>query len=89
MPNAPTLVHSRGIPLASDLVAAEQKRVRGMKPDDVAHCRMPQLGLRRSREDCARLGLRARRNHDAWRTIISIARAGGTAGAPMADTRCS
>jgi hypothetical protein len=38
---------------------------------------MPQLGLRRSREDCKLLGLRERRNHDARRTMISIARAGG------------
>jgi hypothetical protein len=38
---------------------------------------MPQLGLKRSREDCAKLKLRARRNHDARRTMISIARAGG------------
>jgi len=38
---------------------------------------MPQLGLRRSKEDCTRLTLRERRNHDARRTMISLARAGG------------
>jgi hypothetical protein len=33
-------------------------------------------GLRRFHEDLERIGLRARRQHDARRTFISIARAG-------------
>jgi hypothetical protein len=37
----------------------------------------PQLGLERAKEDCKALGLRGRRNHDARRTFISIARVGG------------
>jgi hypothetical protein len=48
-----------------------------MAADDIRHCRMPQLGLKRSREDCKLLGMRPRRKHDARRTMISIARAGG------------
>lgn len=77
VPNAPTLFHSSGIPLAPELQDRERDRVKALKPSDLAHCRAPQLGLRRSREDCATLGLRARRNHDARRTMISLARAGG------------
>lgn len=38
---------------------------------------MPQLGLKHAKEDCKALGLRGRSNHDAQRTFISIARAGG------------
>ena len=77
VPNAPTLLHSTGKALPVALCEQESERVRTMKPDDVGHCRMPQLGLKRSREDCAKLRLRPRRNHDARRTMISIARAGG------------
>ena len=77
VPNAPTLLHSSGVALAKELQNAERARVAKLKPDDIAHCRMPQLGLRRSREDCKLLGLRERRNHDARRTMISLARAGG------------
>ena len=77
VPNAPTLLHSTGKLLPPELCDQERERVRALKPDDVRHCRMPQLGLKRAREDCAKLGLRGRRNHDARRTMISIARAGG------------
>lgn len=77
MPNAPTLLHSSGVALATELQEAERERVKKLKPSDIAQCRAPQLGLRRSREDCAMLGLRERRNHDARRTMISLARAAG------------
>ena len=77
VPNAPTLLHSTGKVLPPERCDAERERVRALKPNDVRHCRMPQLGLKRAREDCAKLGLRGRRNHDARRTMISIARAGG------------
>jgi hypothetical protein len=73
--NAPTLLHSTGKALPAALCEHERERVRALKPDDVRHCRMPQLGLKRAREDCAKLELRGRRNHDARRTMISIARA--------------
>jgi alkylated DNA nucleotide flippase Atl1 len=77
VPNAPVVYHSSGIELAPELREEALDEVRRPAPEDVRHCRMPQLGLRRSREDCARLGLRSRRNHDARRTFISLARAGG------------
>ena len=38
---------------------------------------MPQVGLKQARLDCRTLGLRNRRNHDARRTFITMARAGG------------
>src|SRR5262249_24419935 len=77
VPNAPVLHHSSGVPLRPELHEAERRRVRDRAPEAIEHCRMPQLGLRRAKEDCALLGLRGRRNHDARRTFISIARAGG------------
>ena len=44
----------------------------------IDHCRTPQVGLKQSRLDCTKLfGIRKRRNHDARRTIITLARAGG------------
>ncbi|MGZ5764503.1 MAG: tyrosine-type recombinase/integrase [Usitatibacter sp.] len=77
VPNAPVLDHSSGIPLRAELQEWERARVRNLPPDAIEHCRMPQLGLKRAKEDCKALGLRGRRNHDARRTFISIARAGG------------
>ena len=76
-PNAPVLLHSSGVPLAMELQQDDRKRISEMKPDDVKHCRMPQMGLDRAKADCEKLGLRRRRNHDARRTMISLARAGG------------
>jgi integrase len=77
VPNAPVLLHSSGVPLAMELQQDDRKRISEMKPDDVKHCRMPQMGLDRAKADCEKLGLRKRRNHDARRTMISLARAGG------------
>ena len=77
VPNAPVLDHSSGIPLRLELQRAERERVRDLAPDAIEHCRRPQLGLKRAKEDCQVLGLRGRRNHDARRTFISLARAGG------------
>jgi hypothetical protein len=71
------LHHSSGKELAPELQEKERKRLRELNADDIRHCRMPQLGLKRSKDDCEKLGLRKRRNHDARRTMISIARAGG------------
>jgi hypothetical protein len=48
----------------------ERARVRNLSPDAIEHCRMPQLGLKRAKEDCKALGLRGRRNQDARRTFI-------------------
>jgi len=69
------LLHSTGKALPVNLCEQERERVRALRPDDVRHCRMPQLGLKRAREDCAKLGLRGRRKHDARRAMISLARA--------------
>jgi hypothetical protein len=79
VPNAAVLDHSSGIPLRPELQRAERERVRALAPDAIEHCRMPQLGLKRAKDDCQVLGLRGRRNHDARRTFISLARAGGPA----------
>jgi len=77
VPNAPTLLHSSGVPLAPVLQEAERERVRKLAPGSIDHCRTPQVGLKQSRLDCTKLGMRERRNHDARRTMISLARAGG------------
>ena len=71
VPNAPVLDHSSGIPLRAELQEAERARVRHLAPSAIEHCRMPQLGLKRAKDDCKALGLRGRRNHDARRTFIS------------------
>jgi integrase len=77
VPNSPVLKHSSGVELSAVAQTKERERVRDLKADDIRHCRMPQLGLKRAKDDCEKLGLRKRRNHDARRTMISLARAGG------------
>src|SRR5581483_165295 len=64
VPNAPTLLHSSGVPLAPVLQEAERERVRKLAPGSIDHCRTPQVGLKQSRLDCTKLGMRERRNHD-------------------------
>ena len=46
VPNAPVSTIRAASPLGPELQRVERDRVRGLRPDAIEHCRMPQLGLK-------------------------------------------
>jgi integrase len=56
VPNAPVLTHSSGVPLRTELQELNRQYVRDLPIDSIEHCRAPQLGLRRAKDDCEVLG---------------------------------